>query len=145
MERCAPTPGARLSTRSRVGEEFRAFAHGVCKDDADLLHVIHSNRGVVYQAAWEAAVRQLGQRTNAHTTRKFWTDGPAASVSAFHTHDTRVRVETGDDMGFWSKEFASMPEELGRVKNIGPHPQITMTQSMVKTPTYGLQQRWRAS
>jgi len=103
VERCASTPGARLGCRSRVGEEFRTFAHGVCKDDKDMLHVLENKREVVYAAAWAAAMRQLGQRANAHTTRKFWTDGPARSVPAFFAHDKPIRVEPAMTWGTGAK------------------------------------------
>ena len=35
-----------MGCRSRVGEEFRTFAHGVCKDDKDMLHVLENKREV---------------------------------------------------------------------------------------------------
>jgi hypothetical protein len=146
MSACPPTVNARTTVRSHVGEEFRKFAHGVCKEDRDQLQVLEKRRDVVYKAAWESAQLQLRQRTNHHTTRKFWPDGPCVPARPIIAHpDTPNFVETGDEMGYWSTAFAPMAETGGSLKNIGPHPEISMHTPMVrKIPTYGLQQSWRA-
>merc|ERR1711924_158841 len=128
MSSCAPTVNARTTVRSHVGEEFRKFAHGV------------------YKAAWESAQLQLRRMSNHHTTRKFWPDGPCVPARPVIAHpDTPNFVETGDEMGYWSTAFSPMMETGGSLKNIGPHPEISMHTPMVrKIPTYGLQQSWRA-